>query len=315
MIDTDLTGAFRFTRRALKPMMRARAGRIVNIASVVGLRANPGQANYAAAKAGLIAFTKTAAVEVARRGITINAVAPGWIDTDMTADVSKELLDAGPGAPRRNAGGSSRMRALSVSDAGGLRDRRGADASTAALPHDMQLDSHKEQTAWQSQQSRSRARVVETLASFGPDASQITREATFEELDIDSLDLVELAQIVEDEYGVVLKGEDMKELKTVGDAIDLIVAEPRSALVPKTQVVITGLGAVTPLGVGAAPCTGAGPHGVVGIADGAGALPRLRAQGLPVGQGDPPAGPLLPVRAGRGRRGDRAGRLERRAAV
>ena len=65
-------------------------------------------------------------------------------------------------------------------------------------------------------------RVVEALASFGPDADQITPQATFEELDIDSLDLVELAQIVEDEYGVVLKGEDMKELKTVGDAIDLI---------------------------------------------------------------------------------------------
>jgi acyl carrier protein len=67
-------------------------------------------------------------------------------------------------------------------------------------------------------------RVVEALASFGPDAGQITPEATFEELDIDSLDLVELAQIVEDEYGVVLKGEDMKELKTVGDAVDLISA-------------------------------------------------------------------------------------------
>jgi acyl carrier protein len=67
------------------------------------------------------------------------------------------------------------------------------------------------------------SRVVEALVSFGPDESQVTREATFEELDIDSLDLVELAQIVEDEYGVVLKGEDMKELKTVGDAIDLIV--------------------------------------------------------------------------------------------
>jgi acyl carrier protein len=68
------------------------------------------------------------------------------------------------------------------------------------------------------------ARVVEALASFGPDPEQITRESTFEELDIDSLDLVELAQIVEDEYGVVLKGEDMKELKTVGDATDLIVS-------------------------------------------------------------------------------------------
>ena len=68
------------------------------------------------------------------------------------------------------------------------------------------------------------ARVVETLASFGPDADQITRESTLEELDIDSLDLVELAQVVEDEYGVVLKGEDMKDLKTVGDAVDLIVS-------------------------------------------------------------------------------------------
>jgi 3-oxoacyl-[acyl-carrier protein] reductase len=96
VIDTNLTAAFRFTRRALKSMMRARTGRIVNISSVVGLRANPGQSNYAAAKAGLIQFTKTAAVEVARRGVTINAVAPGWIDTDMTADVNKDLLDAVP---------------------------------------------------------------------------------------------------------------------------------------------------------------------------------------------------------------------------
>jgi 3-oxoacyl-[acyl-carrier protein] reductase len=101
VIETDLTAAFRLTRRALKPMLRARAGRIVNISSVVGLRANPGQANYAAAKAGLIALTKTAAVEVARRGITINAVAPGWIDTEMTAGVATDLLAA---VPARRAG-------------------------------------------------------------------------------------------------------------------------------------------------------------------------------------------------------------------
>ena len=68
------------------------------------------------------------------------------------------------------------------------------------------------------------SRVIETLASFGPDISLITRDATFEELDIDSLDLVELAQVVEDDYAVILKGEDMKELKKVGDAIDLIVS-------------------------------------------------------------------------------------------
>ncbi|MGA9859784.1 MAG: 3-oxoacyl-ACP reductase FabG [Solirubrobacteraceae bacterium] len=101
VIDTDLTAAFRLIRRALRPMMRARQGRIVNISSVVGLRANPGQSNYAAAKAGLIALTKTAAVEVARRGITINAVAPGWIETDMTADVSTDLLSQ---VPARRAG-------------------------------------------------------------------------------------------------------------------------------------------------------------------------------------------------------------------
>jgi 3-oxoacyl-[acyl-carrier protein] reductase len=101
VIETDLTAAFRLTRRALKPMLRARNGRIVNISSIAGLRANPGQANYAAAKAGLIALTKTAAVEVARRGITVNAVAPGWIDTDMTAGISTDLLDA---VPARRAG-------------------------------------------------------------------------------------------------------------------------------------------------------------------------------------------------------------------
>jgi 3-oxoacyl-[acyl-carrier protein] reductase len=74
-------------------MMRARQGRIVNVSSVVGLRANPGQANYSAAKAGLIALTKTSAVEVARRGITINAVAPGLIETDMMGGASADLVD------------------------------------------------------------------------------------------------------------------------------------------------------------------------------------------------------------------------------
>jgi 3-oxoacyl-[acyl-carrier protein] reductase len=101
VIETDLNAVFRFTRRGLKSMLRARAGRIVNVSSVVGLRANPGQPNYAAAKAGVIALTKNAAVEVARRGITINAVAPGWIETDMTEAVSRDLLAQ---VPARRAG-------------------------------------------------------------------------------------------------------------------------------------------------------------------------------------------------------------------
>ncbi len=107
VIDTNLSAAFRATRRALRGMIRERFGRVINVASVVGPRANAGQANYAAAKAGLIGMTKTIAVEVARRGVTVNAIAPGLIDTDMTADLGLspegdgELLRA---VPARRAG-------------------------------------------------------------------------------------------------------------------------------------------------------------------------------------------------------------------
>ncbi len=96
VLDTNLSAAFRLTRDALRPMMKARFGRIVNVASVVGPRANAGQSNYAAAKAGLIGMTKTIGVEVARRGVTVNAVAPGFIETEMTADVPDEVLEAVP---------------------------------------------------------------------------------------------------------------------------------------------------------------------------------------------------------------------------
>jgi len=96
VLETNLTAAFRMTRRALRGMVRRRHGRVINIASVVGVRANAGQANYAASKAGLIGMTKTIAVEVARRGVTVNAIAPGFIATDMTADLSEDVLDAVP---------------------------------------------------------------------------------------------------------------------------------------------------------------------------------------------------------------------------
>jgi 3-oxoacyl-[acyl-carrier protein] reductase len=96
VIDTNLSAAYRTTRTALRPMLRARFGRIVNVASVVGLRANAGQANYAASKAGLIGFTKTVAVEVARRGITVNAVAPGFVETKLTEGVGNGLRETVP---------------------------------------------------------------------------------------------------------------------------------------------------------------------------------------------------------------------------
>src|SRR3954466_6560987 len=95
VLDTNLDGAFHCTKRALDPMLAARWGRIVNVSSVVALRANPGQANYAASKAGLVGLTKVIAREMARRGITCNAVTPGFIDTDMTADLG-DLSDQIP---------------------------------------------------------------------------------------------------------------------------------------------------------------------------------------------------------------------------
>jgi 3-oxoacyl-[acyl-carrier protein] reductase len=101
VLDTNLSAAFRTTRRALRPMIRARFGRVINIASIVGQRANPGQANYAASKAGLVAFTKTVAAEVARRQVTVNAVAPGLVETEMTEGLGEELLKA---VPARRAG-------------------------------------------------------------------------------------------------------------------------------------------------------------------------------------------------------------------
>ena len=102
VIDTNLSAAFRLTRRALRPMIRNRYGRVVNIASIVGgVRGNAGQANYAASKAGLVAMTRTVAAEVARRGVTVNAVAPGLIETDMTQGIGENLLEH---VPARRAG-------------------------------------------------------------------------------------------------------------------------------------------------------------------------------------------------------------------
>ena len=103
VIATNLTAAFRMTRAALRPMIKARYGRVISIASVVGPRANVGQANYAASKAGLIGMTKTVAAEVARRGVTVNAVAPGFIDTAMTADLDLPA-EALARIPARRAG-------------------------------------------------------------------------------------------------------------------------------------------------------------------------------------------------------------------
>jgi len=98
VIDTNLTGVFLCTQAVLKPMLKQKGGRIVTITSVVGLGGNAGQANYAASKAGIIGFTKSVAREVASRGITANAIAPGFIETDMTAAMTEKAREAVLGA-------------------------------------------------------------------------------------------------------------------------------------------------------------------------------------------------------------------------
>ena len=93
VLNINLKGAFHGMKAAVRPMMKNRSGRIINIASIVGITGNPGQANYAASKAGLIGMSKSVAKEVATRGITVNCIAPGWIGTDMTDELSDEVKE------------------------------------------------------------------------------------------------------------------------------------------------------------------------------------------------------------------------------
>ena len=93
VLDTNLKSAFAFTKAFSRGMLKQRSGRVINVSSVIGLRGNPGQCNYSASKAGLIGLTKSAAREFASRGITVNALAPGFIETDMTAGLAAELKE------------------------------------------------------------------------------------------------------------------------------------------------------------------------------------------------------------------------------
>ena len=119
VIDLNLTGVFLCTRAVSRGMLKARSGRIINITSVVGLMGNPGQANYSAAKAGVIGLTRSSAAEFASRGVTVNAVAPGFIESDMTAELDKEpILAAIPlGRMGQPSEGASAVRFLAADPA------------------------------------------------------------------------------------------------------------------------------------------------------------------------------------------------------
>ena len=127
VLQVNLTGTFRLTRAAMRGMMRRRFGRVINITSIVGVTGNPGQANYAAAKAGLIGMSKSLAQELASRAITVNCVAPGFIATPMTDVLTDEQKKAHPGPRARRPAGHARRdrggRGLSGQRRGRLRHR------------------------------------------------------------------------------------------------------------------------------------------------------------------------------------------------
>jgi 3-oxoacyl-[acyl-carrier protein] reductase len=246
VVATNLTSAFRLTRSALRPMIKARFGRIVSIASVVGPFANPGQANYAAAKAGLIGMTRTVAAEVAHRGVTLNALAPGFIETSMSAEHAEKAIER---IPARRAGTpdevAAAVRFLASADAsyvtgatlfvdGGMAalsptvhpDRLVPAAhhttSTAVLrfaSRAHQGEPHMTDTTTQTTEQF----VFATLTEIGTDGD-VTATATLESLDVDSLDMAEFAQITEEQLGVKLESKDLKEITSVGDVISLVEA-------------------------------------------------------------------------------------------
>ncbi|ACO45411.1 3-oxoacyl-[acyl-carrier-protein] reductase [Deinococcus deserti] len=139
VLQTNLSSAFTASRAAIKHMMRARAGRIINIASVVGLMGNPGQANYVASKAGLIGLTKALAKEYGGRGITVNAVAPGFIQSDMTAELNEDTRKAYlAGIPLARFGQPEDVAALVVflaSDAAGYITGQTIGVDGGLYPH------------------------------------------------------------------------------------------------------------------------------------------------------------------------------------
>ena len=171
-------------------------------------------------------MTKTVSHEVARRGITVNAVAPGFIETDMTKDLLADVVKAIPARRAGPAGGGRRRRALPRLRRRRLRHRHHPVRRRRHVRLTHRTESKETHHIWPppSPPRPSRRSSSTPCPQFGAEPSEITREATFEDLDVDSLDLAELSQIIEDEFGVQLKGDDVGKIKTVGDAIDLVVS-------------------------------------------------------------------------------------------
>ena len=266
VIDTNLTGVFRLARLALKPMMKARAGRIISITSVVGQMGNPGQANYAAAKAGVAGMSRALAREVASRGITVNCVAPGFIETDMTRALPEAQVEALKAQipsgrlgqaddiaaacciwPRRRPRMSrvSRCRSMAActwfDDTIPYRQRN----RVASIPEAFQsagfpgasrnpkkpvactgIITHQESIEMSDIEARVKKIVAEQL---GVNEAEVKTSSSFvDDLGADSLDNVELVMALEDEFGTEIPDEEAEKITTVQQAIDFVTAHSKS---------------------------------------------------------------------------------------
>ncbi len=244
VLQVNLNGTFNCTKAVLLPMTKQRYGRIVNIASIVGVMGNVGQANYAASKAAVIGLTKTVAREYASRSVTVNAVAPGFIDTAMTTGV----VDGGERhAPEANSigtvghtgrycggGAFSRVgRGRLYHRARVARERGDVDALTdcgdrilydaAATGSQRQGGSRMGKEAGKSMGTVDE-RVKKIIGEqLGVEEDEVTPEASFvEDLGADSLDTVELVMALEEEFGIEIPDEDAEKILTVGKALDYI---------------------------------------------------------------------------------------------
>ena len=230
VVDVNLNGAFHCTRRALDDMLKARWGRVVNVSSVVAERGNPGQANYAAAKAGLLGFTRTLAREMGRKGITVNAVTPGVIETDMTDGRRRRPEEGGPGRPGRAAP------TRSPPPISFLVSEDAAYVNGATLAVDGGLGAHERASTTEQEQTRRNDTMAnvpndqdvlggirEELAAIKvPGAEEAAPESTWNDLDVDSLDLVEVVKALEDRYEIQIADGRLKSIATVGDAVSLV---------------------------------------------------------------------------------------------
>ena len=242
VIDTNLKAVFRLSRAVMRPMMKQRFGRIVNITSVVGASGNAGQANYAAAKAGVAGMTRALARELGSRNITVNCVAPGFIATDMTdalpRSAARRAAAADPARPAGHAGGDRARGGLPGVAAGGLHHRRrtarqrrhvhGLKPRQAACPARIPRCLFRPTPG--GVMSDIEARVKKIIAEqLGVPEADVTNEKAFvADLGADSLDTVELVMALEDEFSIEIPDEEAEKITTVQLAIDYAVKHQKA---------------------------------------------------------------------------------------